>query len=73
MLWKEIAEALEEAEEEDAEDDIAELKLLNQTVGGVEADFAKGYYVLAWTSGIYGGKTVTATLDPTTGKFSLNG
>jgi hypothetical protein len=70
---EEIAQALEEAEEEDAVADEAVLKQLNQTVGGVEADFAKGYYVLAWTSGIYGDKTVTATIDPTTGKFSLSG
>lgn len=70
---EEIAQALEEAEEEDAVADEAVLKQLNQTVGGVEADFAKGYYVLAWTSGIYGDKTVTATIDPATGKFSLSG
>ena len=66
---EEIAQALEEAAEEDTIADEAVLKQLNQTVGGIEADFAKGYYVLARTSGIYGDKTVTATIDPTTGNF----
>jgi hypothetical protein len=70
---EEIAQALEDAEEDGDEEDMDMLTQLNSTVGGINADFAKGYYVLAWTSGIYGDKTVTATLDPTTGKFSLKG
>jgi hypothetical protein len=68
---EEIAQALEEAEEDGDEDDVDMLTQLNSTVGGINADFAKGYYVLAWTSGIYGTKTVYATLDPSNGKFSL--
>lgn len=69
---KEIAIALEQAEEDDEFDDVAELKQLNQTVGGVSADFAKGYYVLTWKEAVDGDKTVTATLDPSSGKFSLS-
>ena len=70
---EEIGQGFEKAEEEGDEEDMDMLTQLNSTVGGVNADFAKGYYVLASTSGIYGDKTVTATLDPTTGKFSLKG
>ena len=69
---EEIAEALEEAEEDGDEEDMTELKSLNQTVGGVQADFAKGYYVLAWKEAVNGDSHVNATLDPSTGKFSLS-
>ena len=38
-------------------------------LGGINTDFAKGYYDLSWTSGIYEDKAVTGMLNPTTGKF----
>jgi hypothetical protein len=69
---EEIAQALEEAEEDGDEEDVDMLTQLNSTVGGINADFAKGYYVLSWKEGVYGDKSVTASLDPTTGKFSLS-
>ena len=69
---EEIALALTEAEQESNEMDAAALKTLNQTVGGVAPYFAESAYVLDWKSDVNGDKTVTASLDPSTGKFSLS-
>jgi hypothetical protein len=69
---EEIALALTEAEIEDNAVDEAALKTLNQTVGGVAPYFAGKAYLLSWKSDVNGDKTVTASLDPSTGRFSLS-
>lgn len=66
-----IDNALEQAEEDGDEDEVAEMTSM-QKVGGIQTDMSKGYYVLSWKEGVYGDKTITANLDPTTGKFSLS-
>jgi hypothetical protein len=43
-----------------------------ETVGGVAPYFAGSAYVLSWKSDVNGDKTVTASLDPSTGKYSLS-
>lgn len=67
---EEIGEALQEAEEEGDEDDVDELTQL-KNVGVFKPILLRVIMFLAWTSGIYGDKTVYATMDPTTGKFTL--
>ena len=58
-----IDNALEQAEEDGDEEEVAEMTSM-QKVGGIQADMSKRYYVLSWKEGVYGDKTVTASLDP---------
>ena len=68
---EEIGEALQEAEEEEGdEDDVDKLTQL-KNVGVFKPILLRVIMFFAWTSGIYGDKTVYATMDPTTGKFTL--
>lgn len=66
-----ISQVLQQAEEDGDLGEAQEMTSL-QKVGGIQADMSNGYYVLSWKEGVYGDKTVTASLDPTTGKFSLS-